>query len=264
MVGPRIERRGIVSADVLDPKSVETPDTETFRHTLEGGMFSELERRGKFLTAVLDDGHRMVMHMRMTGCLVVAPPERPREPHTRIVITMDDGNELRFSDTRRFGRFWLFASGDVDTSGVSELGLEPWDPGFCSDYLESRIGSSGRTVKECLLDQRVVAGLGNIYSDEVLFDCGIDPSCPARLLCRDDWESLARDIPEKLAFFVEANQSPYEDYLENGGRGYRSTPYLRVYGHGGQPCPVCGRILEKTTVGGRGSVHCPGCQPSRT
>lgn len=195
MVGPRIVGRIIMSVEVFNPKVIEIPDAGTFARILSGRRISSLERRGKFLTAVMDDGHRMVMHMRMTGCLVVAPPERPRDPHTHIVITMDDGNELRFSDTRRFGRFWLFATGEEDISGVSELGPEPWDLCFCAEYLKSRLGSSRRAVKECLLDQRVVAGLGNIYSDEVLFDCGIDPSCPANLLNNSDWEALAHYIP---------------------------------------------------------------------
>lgn len=260
VVGHQIVGRRIDKVMVDRPGVIAHPDPETFVIDLTGRVFERLDRRGKFLTAVLDDGGRLVMHMRMTGCLLVAPAEREPEPHTHVTISLDDGMELRFSDTRRFGRMWLFREGEEDTSGTSKLGPEPDDPRLCAGYLESRAGCCRRAIKECLLDQGIVAGIGNIYSDEILFNVGIDPARPACELGQEDWERLADDIPRTLEFFVERNAISDEDYLESAGRDYRNTPFIRIYGHAGEPCPVCGTTLVKRTVGGRGSVYCPHCQ----
>lgn len=264
VVGPQIVGRRVASASVRHPKVIGSPDPDRFVQRLTGRKFTDLTRRGKILTAQLDDGERMVMHMRMTGCLVVAPHERPEDPHTHIVVRLDDGMELRFSDTRRFGRFWLLAEGeDDDCTGLSKLGPEPFDPSFTAEYLEGRIGSSRRAIKECLLDQSVVAGIGNIYSDEILFATGIDPACPANLLGHGDWTHLADEIPRTLEFFIEKNEISAEDWLEGRGREYRNTPYIRIYAHGGEPCPVCGTTLVRRVIGGRSSVSCPACQRQR-
>lgn len=264
VVGPQMVGRRVTEVSVRHPKVIGRPDPESFAERLVGRTFTDLTRRGKNLTAILDDGSRMVMHMRMTGCLVVAPHDRPEEPHTHIVIGLDDGMELRFSDTRRFGRFWMLADGeDDDCTGICKLGPEPFDPSFTAEYLENRIGGSRRAIKECLLDQGVVAGIGNIYSDEILFDTGIDPVCPACLLDHDDWSRLAEEIPRALGFFIEKNEISPEEWLEGKGKEYRNTPYIRIYVHAGQPCPVCGTPLVRRVVGGRSSVSCPMCQRSR-
>lgn len=263
-IGPILIGRRITDIDVIQPKTVARPDPETFRAAVVGRTFTGLTRRGKFLTATLDDGGRIVMHMRMTGCLLAVPRDRPRERHTRLMISMDDGTELRFSDLRRFGRFWYFENGEEDdVSGMRDLGPEPDDPSLTPDYLEDRLGGSRRAVKDCLLDQTVVAGIGNIYSDEILFATGIDPACPANLLGHGDWTRLADEIPRTLEFFVEKNEISAEDWLEGRGREYRNTPYIRIYAHGGEPCPVCGTTLVRRVIGGRSSVSCPSCQRQR-
>lgn len=254
----------IVRTDVRHPSVVAHPELESFVRLTEGHRIDGLDRRGKYIIARLDDGSRIVMHMRMTGCIVAAPAGHPEMPHTHIVLHLDDGTELRFSDSRRFGRFWLFADGEEDAeSGVSSLGPEPDDPALTPGYLRGRIGGSGRPIKTCLLDQSVVAGIGNIYSDEILFDTGIDPVCPACLLDHDDWSRLAEEIPRALGFFIEKNEISPEEWLEGKGKEYRNTPYIRIYGHAGQPCPVCGTPLVRRVVGGRSSISCPMCQRSR-
>ena len=264
VIGPQIVGRRVTEVSVRHPNVVGHPDPESFAEHLVGKTFTDMTRRGKSLTAILDDRSRMVMHMRMTGCLVVAPRDRPEEPHTHIVISLDDGNELRFSDTRRFGRFWLLAEGEEDDcTGICNLGPEPFDPSFTAEYLKNRVGNSRRAIKECLLDQGVVAGIGNIYSDEILFDTNIDPMCPACLLGHKDWERLAEEIPRALRFFIEKNEISPEEWLEGKGKEYRNTPYIRIYGHAGQPCPVCGTPLVRRVIGGRSSVSCPECQRPR-
>ena len=260
-VRPGIVGRTVTDVEVRSTSVIANTDPETFRGSLVGRVFDDLTRRGKYLTAQMDDGSRMVMHMRMTGCVVVAPCDRPEERHTHIVIRLDNGNELRFTDMRRFGRFWLFLEGEEDAiSGISSLGPEPDDPALTADYLRRRLGSSRRPVKECLLDQTVVAGIGNNYTDEILFSCGMDPSRPACSIGDDEWESLSTMITRCMGFFTENNQVSPDEWLESQGREYRNTPLIRIYGHAGEPCPVCGTTLVKDRIGGRGSVHCPMCQ----
>lgn len=263
VTAPQAVGRRIADAVVYAPGSVGHPDAEGFRTGLVGRTIDRLDRRGKFLTAVLGDGSRLVMHMRMTGCLTVAPPGYPEDRHTRIVLVLDDGYVIRFSDMRRFGRMWLFGPGEDDgCCGIGDLGPEPDDPGLTAEYMSERLGHSSRAIKECLLDQTVVAGIGNIYSDEILFSAGIDPATPARRLTAEQWGELAVTIPERIRYFTETNSTGPEEFLRSGGKGYRNTPYLRVYGQAGEPCPVCGATLVRRVIGGRGSVSCPVCQPA--
>ena len=209
----------------------------------------------------MESGDRIILHLRMTGCLVVTPADYPEEKHTHLVFHLSGGKELCFSDTRRFGRFWLLRKGEADRySGIEKLGAEPFDPGFSGEYLSARLGKRKKAIKECLLDQSVIAGIGNIYSDEILFAARVHPARPANTLTTEEWNRLASVIPERLAFFIEKNKITPEEYLETKGQDYRNTPFLRVYGHGGDPCPICGETLYRSVIGGRSSVYCPACQ----
>jgi formamidopyrimidine-DNA glycosylase len=170
----------------------------------------------------------------MTGCLLVTPPDYPIEKHTHIIMRLNSGMEQCFSDTLRFGRFWLIQSGKKDTySGISKLGLELLSDECNAQYLKSKFGKRKKEIKECLLDQSVIVGIGNIYSDEILFRAKICPTRPADSLMVREWERLAEMIPERL---------------------------LQVYGHAGEPCPNCGETLVRVVISGRSSVYCPNCQ----
>ena len=242
------------------PEVIAYPAADEFRSRMAGRTVTAVDRRGKFLIIRLDSGERAVVHLRMTGCLLLAPAELPPEKHTHVVLRLSGGRELRFSDMRRFGRLWLLREGEDGVCGLDALGPEPFDAGLSAGYLSARLGSSRRAVKECLLDQSVVAGIGNIYGDEILFAAGIAPDRPVRSLEREEWERLASMIPDRLAYFIEKNAITPQEYLETRGRDYRNTPFLQVYGHGGEPCPVCGAELRRAVIGGRGSVFCPQCQ----
>ena len=122
------------------------------------------------------------------------------------------------------------------------------------------LGKRKKRMKECLLDQSVIAGIGNIYSDEILFRAKIYPSMPANRLTDKEWESLAAEIAKSLFYFIEKNKISPEDFLKTKGQDYRNTPFLQVYGHAHEPCPNCGETLIRTAIGGRGCVYCPKCQ----
>lgn len=258
---PQIKDSTITAVTVNRPEVIDHPTAEEFCQALTGQTIDTMTRRGKFLSVLLNSGDYFVLHLRMTGCLLFTPAEYPVEKHTHIVFHLSSGDELRFSDTRRFGRFWLFRKGESDTySGIDKLGLEPFDNGLTADYLQQHFDKRKKAIKGCLLDQSVIAGIGNIYSDEILFAAKIHPARPANSLTEAEWECLAAVIPERLTYFIEKNALTPEEYLEGKGQDYRNTPFLQVYGHGGEPCPICGTALCRMTIGGRNGVFCPACQ----
>ncbi len=264
VIEPQIHGLTIRTVMVNRPEVIAHPSADAFCSLLVGQVISRMERRGKFLTIVLKGGARIVLHLRMTGCLLVTPSDYPQQKHTHVVFALNDGQELRFSDTRRFGRFWLMESGEADTySGIDKLGIEPFAPEFTAQYLTRHLEKRKKAIKECLLDQSIVAGVGNIYSDEILFAAKISPFCPANCLESEDWIRLAEIIPERLTFFIEKNRLTPEEYLRGKGQDYRNTPFLQVYGHEGEPCPVCGETLCRKIIGGRSSTYCPSCQGQR-
>ncbi|MCD8084701.1 MAG: DNA-formamidopyrimidine glycosylase [Clostridiales bacterium] len=261
VIEPQI--KGLVIKEVIinRPEIVAHPDAELFRESLKNQVIREITRRGKFLTIWLESGDRISLHFRMTGRLLFTPPDFEMETHTHMILRMNQGWELRFVDTRRFGRFWYFKAGEADTAtGIESLGKEPFDRDFSAQYLADRLEKRKKPIKECLMDQKVIAGIGNIYSDEILFESRLNPSRPANTLSDRDWETLADHIPEQLTYFIEKNRITPEEYLAGKGTDYRNTPYLRVYGRAGKPCPACGKLLCRRVIGGRGSVYCPNCQ----
>ncbi len=261
VIRPQITGQSIRSVRILHEKVIAYPGPDEFAERLRGKTITGMRRRGKFLCFHFDGGERMVLHLRMTGHLLVLPAEEPVEKHTHLILNLSDGKQLRFIDLRRFGRFWLLRKGESDAvTGVRKLGPEPSSKKLTAVYLKGRIGTSRRSIKEALLDQTVVAGIGNIYSDEILFTAGIRPKRNCAELSDDEWERLAETIPRLMAFMIRKNRIPAEDYTRSRGREYRNTPYLKVYGHAGEPCPNCGAPLEKNKIGGRSSVFCPNCQ----
>lgn len=261
VIEPQIQGLTIKKAAVRRPEVIAYPAAEEFCKQITEQIISFMERRGKFLMIHLANNSRIILHLRMTGCLLLTPPDDPEEKHTHIIMTLSSGMELRFSDPRRFGRFWLIQNGEDDTySGIGKLGPEPFSPECSAAYLRERLKKRKRAVKQCLLDQGVIAGIGNIFSDEILFRANIHPSVPANRLTDGEWEILAAEISECLRYYIDKNVISAEDYLETKGQDYRNTPFLQVYGHAGEPCPKCGETLARTVIGGRSSVFCPGCQ----
>ena len=256
LAGQAIRAVTVNRADVLAH-----PAPDEFCRAVAGRRIEGVGRRGKFLRLGLAGGGEVLVHLRMTGCLVVAPAGWPEEKHTHVVFHLDGKRELRFSDARRFGRLWLCRPGEEDTfSGVHKLGPEPFDEAFDAAYLQRVLGARRRAIKECLLDQSVVAGIGNIYGDEILFAAHIHPGRPAASLSKQEWARLAEAVPAVLQKGIEADRVTPQAYLESRGQSYRSAPSFVVYGHEGRPCPACGTPLRRMVLGGRSSCYCPACQ----
>lgn len=258
---PQLAGRRIEAVELCNAQVIAHPEAEQFTAALKGQRITTVSRRGKFLTFHFKSEDRLTLHLRMTGQLLVTPKEEPLEKHTHLILSLSDGNQLRYIDVRRFGRFWYFQKGETDTlTGQDALGPEPTDPILTADYLKSKLGRRKKTIKEMLHDQTVVAGIGNIYSDEILFVAGIYPGAKCDALSDDDWGRLASAILEVILWGIEADQMTPEEYLRGKGKEYRNAEHLRVYGRNGQPCPTCGEALYRKVIGGRSSTYCPSCQ----
>lgn len=261
---PQISGLRIESVSVDRPEVIARPTETEFCEAVAGQTIYGMGRRGKFLQLLLGSGDTVVLHLRMTGSFLITPSNDPLEKHTHVVFHLNGGSDLRFIDTRRFGRFWLIRSGEDDThSGIGKLGPEPFDASFSADYLRTNLEKRKRPIKDCLLDQSVVTGIGNIYADEILFAAKIRPDRPANSLTAPEWRRLAEIIPERLAYFIEKNAIAPEEYFEGKGKDYRNTPFLQVYGRSGKPCVLCGQPLCRIVIAGRSSVFCPHCQEDK-
>jgi formamidopyrimidine-DNA glycosylase len=221
-------------------------------------------RRGKWIVLDLDGGGHLVVHLGMTGQFTVVSSAEPMADHVHAIFSLDDGRELRFRDVRRFGSLTLFADADqlhefFETAG---LGPEPFD--LPADYWRERLAAMDRCLKAVLLDQRVVAGVGNIYADESLFQAQLHPAQTARSLSAGDADRLRQAIAAVLNQAIARRGSSIRDYV--GGSGLRGEfqNEFRVYGRTGQPCPRCQTAIERLRLAGRSTHFCPKCQTFTT
>lgn len=252
--------KGITAVCIANGSCIKCPEQEGFIAALCGRSFKGFDRRGKFLRLILDDDSILTVHLRMTGRLIYTPADMPKREHTHIIFSLSDGAELRYSDTRRFGCLWWQAASEQDCTGMSRLGLEPFDDGFGGQYLLEKLGKRVMPIKSAILDQQIVAGLGNIYADEVLFLSHINPQTPCNRLKVADWELLAAQMQAVLNDAIANRGTTFSDFLDGEGHIGANQHFLRVYGKKHQPCPDCQSLLEYTKVGGRGTVFCPKCQ----
>jgi formamidopyrimidine-DNA glycosylase len=260
----RVAGRTIVDAQVLDAKWCAPRCPAAVEDDLRGARVERLRRRGKYLIADLDDDRFLVMHLRMTGNLlwVDERDDEPGRPHLRVRIVLDDGHRLLFTDQRRFGTGIVVDGAQALDAYMSErLGPEPLDPNFTPDVLGRAARGRRAPVKAFLLDQRRVAGIGNIYADEALFRAGIHPLKPAGRLRRADFERLHAGIVETLAAGIARQGASIDDYRDsNGDRGSMQDEFL-IHRREGLPCPRCGRPVTKLVAAGRGTYVCRHCQP---
>lgn len=247
---------GAIVTDVTVVKeSVIATPLKSFKDELVGSRFLDVKRRGKYLIFVTDKRY-LTVHLRMTGSLLSAPPSFPMLPHTHVVIRLSNGRELRFTDPRRFGRLWLSDRPGGITAG---LGPEPFEDGFDGVYLRKNFGGKRSAVKSALMDQGLVAGIGNIYADESCFAAGILPFRAAGSLDEGECARLAAAVKAVLTGAIDSLRVDEESYLAAKGRPYGNA-YLDVYGRADKRCRRCDGVVERTTIAGRSSYYCPDCQ----
>ncbi len=217
-----------------------------------------MRRRAKYLLLDLDDGTSWLVHLGMTGTMVVLPASEPLRRHTHVVATLDDGRTLRFHDPRRFG---LMRVGVPDAlAELAELGPEPLDAAFSADFLHAVARRQRRAVKSLLMDQQVVAGLGNIYVNEILFGAGIRPTRRTSRVTRPEAERIVAETARVLAEAIELRGSSISDYRDERGEPGAFQHAFRVYERAGEPCRRCDGVIRRNVIVGRSSFYCPRCQ----
>jgi formamidopyrimidine-DNA glycosylase len=259
----------IDSVQVLLPRVVAAPaDPTAFAQALEGTTLQGWQRRGKYLLGqLIDPADRPAglwgVHLRMTGQFLLPAPDAPICPHTRVRIRLAEGRELRFVDTRSFGRMWWVPPGtepEAVIGGLGRLGPEPFATDFTATYLRRRLRGSARPIKNALLDQSLVAGVGNIYADEALFTAGIRPHTPAGRLGAQRLQRLRDALVRVLERSIGAGGTTFRDFHDLTGRNGNYGAAAWVYRRQGAPCRRCGGTVQRTRLAGRSTHWCPHCQ----
>ncbi|WP_429971007.1 DNA-formamidopyrimidine glycosylase [Fructilactobacillus sp. Tb1] len=251
----------IKSVEVLYPKMINMPADE-FEKILAGKKIMDIDRRGKYLLFRLSDDYTLMSHLRMEGKYEVQPEGTERPKHTLVVFHLTDGRELRYKDTRMFGKMALVKTEDVYTklSGLSKIGPEPTEQDLKFDYMKQIFHKSHRNIKGFLLDQSKIAGLGNIYCDEVLWMSKINPEQKTNELSDAEIERLRKNIIKEIAAAIKGHGTTVHSYSNAYGEAGSFQNQLHAYGRKGEPCERCGTPMEKIKVAQRGTTFCPKCQ----
>lgn len=251
----QIKNKKIIDINVLY-KSIIIGDLDEFKSKLIGQHFCDFKRRGKYLLFEMDD-ITLVSHLRMEGKYYILPKDEPIDKHTHVIFTLDDDTQLRYRDVRKFGRMELIEK-QACYDDFKTLGPEPFSDSFNVRYVKKYLNNKNKPIKEVLLDQNFVAGIGNIYADEILFSIGVNPLRKANELNSREIKAL-----------IEQTRLILQSAIDKGGTTIRSyTSSLGVTGlfqlslkcHTLKKCPVCGGDITKIRVGGRGTYYCSKCQ----
>lgn len=259
-LAPRITGKKITSVEVYLDRLVKHPTVEKFVEGLTGKTILEVGRRGKYLVLHTAANQKLIVHLRMTGALIAQNSELEAPPYAKIKFTLSEGVTLWFTDIRTFGTLYLVTDNDAHIDGYETLGPEPLSVGFTPEYLQPLAKKARKPIKTFILDQKVIAGLGNIYADECLALCGINPLRIANTLNEEEVKVLCEAINAVIAQGIKNRGTTFRDYKDGEGKSGENQKYLLVYGRGGKPCTKCGEPLATAKVGGRGTVYCQYCQ----
>lgn len=262
-LAPMLAGRQVVSAAVSWPRTIASPAADRFVDLIVGQRFDSFARRGKYMLLGLASGMTLIAHLRMTGHLLTVAAGAPVDRHTHVILGLDDERRLLFQDARKFGRLWLVAEvGPV----LAHLGPEPFDATFTAETLGARLQGRTTSVKALLLNQGIVAGVGNIYADEALFRANLHPLRPAGALSPAEVAALHQAIQAVLAAGIakagsSLGGSTLQNYSRPGGAPGGFQEEFRVFRRTGQPCQRCGTPIVRIVVAQRGTHFCPTCQP---
>ena len=259
-LAPPLEGRRLESVRVLDPRWCEPAPPEAIEDALRGREIELVGRRGKYLILSLEDDVHLVMHLRMTGNLLLTEDSED-PPHLRVDMGLDNGRRLLFVDVRRFGSGDVLLGSDALADYFdSRLGVEPLSPDFTAEALRALARGRKQPVKAFLLNQERIAGVGNIYADEALFRAKIHPLRQVGTLRRPQIEALRAAVVESLELGIDSKGASIDDYRHvDGARGSFQDRFL-VYSRAGEPCVRCGTPIQKLRAAGRGTYVCPNCQ----
>lgn len=256
---PRLVGRAFTRVVVLpdNPKLVREPSPDEFCRQLTDRRVEDIDRRGKYLIFRLDDGHAFVAHLRMTGAFLHRRSEDPPDAYLRAAFSLDDGTELRYRDPRKLGNMWLV---DDPARVVGRLGPEALGEELTAAELGQRLRRRSAAIKAVLLNQEVLAGLGNIYADESLFWARLHPTRSCNSLTPDEVEWLHSGIVRALGRGVDLRGSSFRWFVDVQGQKGEQQHHVMVFRRTGQPCYQCGTPIGRIKLGGRSTHFCPQCQ----
>jgi formamidopyrimidine-DNA glycosylase len=258
-LAPGLVGRRFESVSIDDPRLTRPEPPELVASALEGEVVRDLRRRGKYLIFEFESGRHLVVHLRMTGGFQ-HPAHANGERHRRALVTLDDGSDVSYRDVRRFGTWLLLEPGELEEYLGARIGGEPLERAFTTAVFGKGLAGRRAPIKSALLDQRSVAGVGNIYADEALWFAGIHPLRPAVALTTEEVSDLRGAVRKALRRGIERQGATLSDYRDSRGREGRMQHEFKVYGRVGKPCDRCGAPIEKIRVGGRGTWFCGICQ----
>lgn len=253
----KVSGRKITSMHSKWPRHIDRPEISEFKDRIHGQRISGVSRRGKFLLFPLGGPDTLIIHLRMSGHLTVANPAEKVAKHTHTVFGLDDGHELRFHDTRKFGRVYLVADPD---EVLGKLGPEPLDNEFTPEIFGRIIGGKKRLLKPFLLDQTMIAGIGNIYADEALFYAGLNPRRRTDSLDNNDIANLHQAIQHVLQLGIDREGASISSYLKPDGEKGNMQDEVHVFRRTGEPCFNCGELIQRIVLGSRSTHYCANCQ----
>lgn len=256
----RLSNKKIIRARVLWDNIIAYPSKDEFIKEIANQTISDVKRRGKFLMFDLDD-YFLLSHLRMEGKYFFKKIGDSIDKHEHVIFELDDNTELRYRDTRKFGKMYLIKKEDIDKIGpLVELGLEPWDNKLTSKYLLDKFKNKRLSIKTVLLDQSIIVGIGNIYADEILFLCKINPLKKCNLITEEEANNIIKYTRSVLEEAIKMGGTTIRTYSSVDGVHGLFQKELLVHGKDKDTCPECNTKIEKIRVGGRGTYYCPNCQ----
>lgn len=250
---PALVGKTVLGADLRWKRTLAAPTPQAFARRVRGQKVEGVSRRAKYFLLNLSSFH-LLIHLRMSGDLLLAPPEREPADHDRLILNLSDDTALVFNDSRKFGRVWLT---EDPATILADLGPEPLSEAFTPAWLFDALHARRRQLKPLLLDQTFLAGLGNIYTDEALHRAKLHPLRPSSTVSEAEAAALCQSIRAVLEEGIRRNGASI-DWAYRGGEFQN---HFQVYGRAGNPCPVCGTAVTRIVVGQRGTWFCPICQP---
>ena len=251
--------RKIIDVDILYPNIIEN-DEKTFCQNIKNQTIKAMKRRGKWLIFELDD-YFLLSHLRMEGKYFFKTANDEIKKHEHVIFKLDNNQELRYNDTRKFGRMVLVKKDEIQKEKkIKELGLEPFDKNLTKEYLKDRMKNIKLPIKTALLDQSIIAGIGNIYANEILFASKINPLIPANSCTLKQYEAIINNTKTILNKAIENGGTTIKSYESSEGVHGRFQQHLSVHGKENEPCPNCHKPIIKEKVNGRGTYYCPNCQ----
>lgn len=256
----RLLNRKIKDVNIYHDNIIAYPDVSSFQNQIKGQTILDILRRGKFLMFVLND-YYLLSHLRMEGKYFFKKKEEEKSKHEHVVFTLNTGEELRYHDTRKFGKMYLIPKEEITTIGpLTQLGVEPFSKELTSSYLKEKYKGKKLPIKSVLLDQSIITGIGNIYADEILYLSHLNPLTKASLLTEEDLNHIIEYTKETLTKAIKEGGTTIHTYTSVDGVSGKFQNSLYVHGREKEKCPCCGSVILKTKVGGRGTYFCPTCQ----